>query len=261
MAFSDSTINISNGIAGNTSDTLGTPLLFQNHLLAIKNDSQQIHYTEYDFFITGVLLISFTLFVWLYVSHRKRLNQIISGFYINRFANQLTREEFNLSNRVSVFLSVLFVLTLTLFISEINQYFSLKMLSSNILVSYLTIATFILLIYGVKVFGIRLLGNLFQTTKEGADNILLVFLFGNTLGLFLLPIVISIAFIKQISPFVFIYIGISIIIIFILIRIVRGIIIGLNSPRFSNFYLFLYLCTLEILPFVILAKLFLLKMK
>ena len=243
-----------------TKDTISSPSLFQNHILPVKNNQPQIHYTDYDYLVTSVLFLSYVLYVWLYVSNAKRLNQVIKGFYINRYANQLAREEYSLSNRTSVFLSVLFVLTLTLFLSQTTRYYGiLNQINDNLL--FLLIAIGILLLYGIKLISIKLFGNIFQTTKEAGDYIITLFLFANTLGLFMLPVVICLALVEQVSALVFIYTGFTIITMFLVTRIVRGVIIGLNSARVSIFYLFLYLCTLEILPFVIMVKLFLIKIK
>ena len=242
-----------------TKDTIPTQSLFQNNLLETKNSSSKIHYTKYDYWVAGILFLSFILFTWLYVSNRKKLNQIVKGFFIPRVANQLKRDEFSFTNRVSIFLWILFVTSLTLFLSELLSFFKIPPLSENLALSYFIIAFIIIIIYLVKVIIIKLFGYIFQTNKEASDYILMIYLFGNTLALILLPIVISMLFIKQISPSIFIYTGIFTIVVFTVARIIRGTIIGVNSIRFSPFYLFLYLCALEILPFVIMVKLFLIK--
>lgn len=240
-------------------DTITTPSLFQNSLLETKDTSPKIHSTKYDYWVAGILFLSFILFTWLYVSNRKRLNQIVKGFFIPRVANQLKREEFSFTNRVSVFLWILFVLSLTLFFSELLSFFNIPPPSGNRALSYLIIALFITITYLIKVIIIKLFGYIFQANKEASEYILMIYLFGNTLALIILPIVIAIVFVRQISPSIFIYTGIFTMVIFILARIIRGLIIGYSSIRFSLFYLFLYLCALEILPFVIMVKLFLLR--
>jgi hypothetical protein len=106
-----------------------------------------------------------------------------------------------------------------------------------------------------------LFGFIFQNEKEAGEYATTLFLFCNILGIFLLPVVIGVAFVKQVPPVTFIYFGMFIYALFIVIRLLRGIIIGVNSIRVSKFYLFLYLCTLEILPFVIMSKLFILNNK
>jgi hypothetical protein len=85
-----------------------------------------------------------------------------------------------------------------------------------------------------------------------------MFVFINLLGLIMLPVVICLEFVKHVNPVVFIYTGLFLIIGFLCMRLLRGIVIGMRSNRVSKFYLFLYLCTLEIVPFVILVKLFML---
>ncbi|MGQ0828913.1 MAG: DUF4271 domain-containing protein [Bacteroidota bacterium] len=236
-----------------------SPSLFQDHLLSPKNKHPQIHYTDYDFGFAAIIFFLYVLYIWLYVSNRKRLTQIIKGFYINHYANQLAREEMILGNRVSVFLGVLFVFTITLFFIQVNEYYGLVV--GNTFLLFTIIALSIALVYGIKLAFIRLIGFVFKMNKEANEYRMSIFLFGNALGLFMFPVVICLAFVKQASPRIFIYIGLSIILIFLFMRLVRGLVIGLNSQRVSKFYLFLYLCTLEILPFVIAIKLFLLNIK
>ena len=235
-----------------------TASIFQNSLLTAKDPKPVLHFTRYDYTVASILFFSFILFVWLYATNRKRLNQVISAFYVNRYANQLAREEISLGNRVSVFLSTLFVTTITLFILQVNQYYGFLLFQEGSF-TFLFIGLIILVIYTGKMIVIRLLGFIFQVQKEALDYSTTVFLFGNTLGLFMMPIVICLSFARQVSPLIFIYSGFAILATFLCARLVRGLIIGINSTRVSRFYLFLYLCTLEILPFVVMMKLFFLK--
>jgi hypothetical protein len=239
-------------------DTVKATSLFQNHLLVAKSSEPQLHITNYDYGVAGILFLSFVLYVWLFVTNRKRLNQVIKSFYINRYANQLAREEMALGNRVSIFLSVMFVFTLTIFFGEVIKYYGFITTSGSI-TFFLSIGLCIVIAYGIKLVCIKLLGFIFETPKVASDYILTLFLFANTCALFMLPVSVCVTFVKQVSPLVFIYTGFGILILFLVIRLIRGLIIGFNNPRASKFYLFLYLCTLEILPFVIMIKLFLLK--
>lgn len=240
-------------------DTISPPSLFQGHLLTVKNDKPQLHITKYDYWITGVFLLLFVLFVWLYVSNRKKLNQIINGFYQTHNVNENKRDAFSMGNRVSVFLSVFFVFTLSIFISRVLSFYQVQLFANNVV--ELTLALIIILVYCIKFITINVFGIVFQVPKEARDYMMSVFLFCNALGLFMLPVVLCLTFIKQASPLVFIYAGMGIILAFICVRMVRGIFIGLNSPRVSKFYLFMYLCTLEILPFILMVKMVILKIK
>ena len=236
-------------------DTSKTVSLFQKHLLEVKSPEPILHFTKYDYLISGVLCFSYILFVWLYISNRKRLSQITKGLFIGRYANQFAREGGAVGNRLVIFLSALFVLTSSLFFYQTTTYFGFLQTQNPVSLFFIT-AIIILSIYAVKLLVIKFAGFLFETQKEVWEYTVSVFLFCNTVGLFMLPIVICLAFLKQVNPSIFIYCGFALIIILFLTRLIRGVIIGLNSPRVSKFYLFLYLCTLEIVPLVIFTQFF-----
>lgn len=247
-------------IAVHSSDTLTTTSLFENHLLTKKSEKPVLHFTNFDFGVAGLLLLAFILFVWLYASNSKRLNQVIKAFYINRYSNQLGRDDLSLGNRVSIFLASLFVITFSFFISRVLNFYGYTNYENSLLF-FVQLALLICLIYGFKIIIVRFFGFIFQNQREASDYSMMIFLFCNILGLFLLPIVVCMAFVKDVSPSVFIYLGLGVFVLLLFIRIIRGVIIGINSTRISKFYLFLYLCTLEILPFVIMVKLFMISSK
>jgi hypothetical protein len=236
-------------------DTSLAPSLFQNHQLQVHAIKPVIHYTSYDYVVAAILFLSFTVFVWLYVSNAKRLDQLIRGFYSNRSNNQLSRDEYSVTNRVGVLLSLLFLFTISLFIGQVVEHLGLK-IQMRKTAMYASIVISLIVMYSVKTVLIRFSGFVFKTSKEAVEYASTMFIFLNILGLFMLPIVICLAFVKQINPDVFIYTGYFIILSFLCVRLIRGLVIGFNSNRVSKFYLFLYLCTLEIIPFIILVKLF-----
>ncbi len=237
-------------------DTSITSSMFEGHLLEKQVEKPSIHYTKYDYLIAGILLVAYTLFVLLYAKNRKRLNQVIKAFYINRFASQLAREEVSIVNRVSVILSIIFLFSMTLFTWQVVMFYGWaeEMDESYLFFSILAV---LVGVYVVKFSMIKFFGFVFKTVKEADEYALTVLLFINSLGLFLLPIVVCIAFAQNVSIGIFINIGLYTLGLFLLTRIIRGLIIGFNSIRVSKLYLFLYLCSLEILPLVIMVKFFL----
>jgi len=87
-----------------------------------------------------------------------------------------------------------------------------------------------------------------DTAKEYIQNILI---YNLVLGILLLPLLLLIIYTYH-ELFLFIAGGLAI---FILgLRFIRGIAIGLSDSKFSLIHLFLYLCTLEILPLAFAAK-------
>lgn len=233
------------------------PSLFENHLLKPQTIDYQIHKTNHDFWVAGLLLLIYTLFVWLYVSNRKKLNQLVKAFYLNRPGDHLSKDDLAIGNRVAVFLSIFFIVNSTLFGVQVISHYKLSpLITHNTSIFAILIGLSIVFMYCFKFLIIKTVGNIFNTPKESSEYSMLVFLFCNTLGLFMLPVVLGLSFIKQVDSQIFIYVGFILIGGFITIRTLRGLFIGMNSSRVSKFYLFVYLCVLELLPLVILAKLF-----
>ncbi|MFV0589821.1 MAG: DUF4271 domain-containing protein [Draconibacterium sp.] len=96
-------------------------------------------------------------------------------------------------------------------------------------------------------------GSLFETQAETAEYLFNVENFNRSLGLILLPLVALVSFSPWNKPLIMVFAGLAIIIAFNLVLLQRGIIILLRK-QFSIFYLFLYLCTLEILPLLLIYK-------
>lgn len=236
-------------------DTMTASSIFNDHLLAPKAPKPVIHYTDYDYLIASVLLFMYIIFVMLYIKNRKRLNQVIKAFYINRFASQLVREEVSVVNRVSILLSIIFLFSITIFIRQIMDYYGWSQ-EQNEMLLFLFILASVIIVYTVKFITIKFFGFVFKTAKETDEYALTVLLYINSLGLFLLPIVVCIAFAENVPVEIFIKTGLCLLALFLFTRMVRGLIIGLNSIRVSKFYLFLYLCSLEILPLIVMVKIF-----
>lgn len=232
-----------------------SPSLFQHHELPLQHSRPLIHLTNYDYVVALVLFISFSTFVWLYVANTKKLEQLIRGFYVTRMGTQPSRDEYSASNRVGFLLSILFLFTMTLFAGQAIEYFRIDAKMSKTTM-YIVIASGLILMYLAKYIAISLSGFIFKVEKEASDYSAAMFIFINLLGLFMLPVVICLEFVKQLNPVIFIYAGMFFVLSFLCIRLWRGIVIGFSSNRVSKFYLFLYLCTLEIVPFIILVKLF-----
>ena len=143
--------------------------LFQNHLLIVKGDKSKNHITNYDFGISAVLLFLFILFVWIYVTNHKKLIQIINGFYNNRNSNQMSRNELSIGNRASVFFSIFFVITLTLFINKLISFYGFHLFTQNVTVLHFLTAFFIISAYSIKFASIKIAGFIFKMEKEAKE--------------------------------------------------------------------------------------------
>ncbi|HEY6161315.1 MAG TPA: DUF4271 domain-containing protein [Bacteroidia bacterium] len=183
----------------------------------------------------------------------KRLAFYLSAFIATRFAAQLQREEYAMTNRTAITLFACFILTAGLFIFQLLGFFGIHFEVPPFLI-YLYLCGGLLAIYLVKILVIRMLAFIFRTETEAGEYIFYTLLFNQVLGMILLPIVTGLAFIHTFNTSGLMYCGLAFFGILFIYRLLRGVWMGLSKPKVSRFYLFLYLCTLEFLPVVFAIK-------
>jgi hypothetical protein len=205
--------------------------------------------------ITLLLILCFILLAWVQVFDRYRLSQIIRASLQKRFFSLLIREGNLFTERISFALGLIYLISLALLIFlGFNNLtggppFGLRPFSL-----FLLTLVSIILYWGIKVFLIRMLGNIFRTSLTTREYLVNIMVFNMVSGLNLLPFLVLIVYLE--SP-LFLYSGLIIIALLIVLRFIRGFMIGINLTKFSYLYLFVYLCSLEILPLIVLLRFFL----
>ncbi|MBE0648851.1 MAG: DUF4271 domain-containing protein, partial [Bacteroidales bacterium] len=106
--------------------------------------------------------------------------------------------------------------------------------------------------WAFKVFIMNLLAHIFKTDLTNNAYKLNILITISILGILLVPVLVFAVYLKSI---VILYIGIGFLGGFSIFRVIKGFLIGISLSRFSYFFLFVYLCTLEILPLLVAAKL------
>ena len=189
---------------------------------------------------------------------------------------------------VIMFVTVLYLILIKIFSNKIGQVIkgTFNQATLLILVIFLFVPTMALLCYApisqynyfsyfpiVSKFGIYMLISL-GVVVFCLAKYLLIFFFGvlfrtksiclqynsNQFGFYLIDGIILI-------PFLFLYyylpnntqniiliISLIVLCILLLIRLIKGLLLVLNETKFSKFYLFFYLCTVEFLPLIIIYK-------
>lgn len=201
--------------------------------------------------VHALMFVSFTMLVFLRVFDFRRLVLLFQGFVRASSVSQMYREESALTSRVSVFLLVNFLLmaalftwqTLGIFYSNYPEPSAVAWFAIGILVAYI-----------IKIIGVRILGFIFEMREAAQEYIYNIVLFNKTIGLLLFPVTLCMAYARQLPPFWLVVAGLSFWGIVLLYRFVRLSWIGLSVRGVSFLYIFLYLCTLEILPFIVIIK-------
>ena len=184
--------------------------------------------------LTILLLVCVAILAWIRFYYTRRLRQLFRAVYARHHVNQLVRDGNLSSERIS------FGLGLILVTGAGTLIFKLAGGNLNVLIGIKSsFLTFMVITSALSLFWIlKLLTNV---------------LYNITAGLVAFPFIIAWHF-SQLQ--VLLYVILAIFLIAAAMRMLRNISIGLSVQSFSVVYLFLYLCTLEILPVLFVYKYF-----
>jgi hypothetical protein len=206
-----------------------------------------------DWIFWGILL-GFLLLTISKFFYEKRLRLLVSAIFSRPAASQLLREGGILRHQSFIPLVSIYMVSVTLFIYTLLQYFNPGHESLiEELETYGIILGAFLGYFFVKIFLIRMSGIIFKNENISSEYIQNIFIYNLFLGISILPLLLLIEYSYS---RVFIYITLTVSALILSNRFIRGLIIGMTDTKFSLFHLFLYLCTLEILPLIFIAKFF-----
>ena len=197
----------------------------------------------FSFLAITLLKMAYTRFPELImkavISHKENLH-----LYSNK--NSITQNTF-------LVLQFLFALNVGFFLFLTGKYFDiLPEFPEFYLILIFSASVFFL--YQFKYTILYLLGFFFDQVKAFAEYIHSISIFNKFLGIILIPVIAGMVIMNEYFTQYFIYTGMGFIVILYLVRVVKGAGIILRKG-FSVFYLFLYLCALEIFPLLIVYKL------
>lgn len=235
-------------------DSLVVPF-YNNHYLKVIHTNPVPLNRENGDWVFGVILIILMAFTFVKIIHSKNLKQVKDAFLSNTISNQIVRDENILFQRASVFLTVIFYIVGALFLYKLSIVYDIDYpYLPDGFGRFLIFVLIISLAYSLKLIILKIMGFIFQVDRAITSYIFSVFLVNNVLGIILIPVLICsffmpVEYIKHI-----VMTGNVLVVLAFLYRIFRGITIGLSYPGFSVYYLFLYLCSLEIAPLLFLIK-------
>ena len=193
-----------------------------------------------------LLTISLLLIAILKSFYSKHSKLLFMGVFAQRYANQYLREENAFTERVSFITFLLMSINISLVI--------LKLIPKSSVLETFGLIAGVILFFIIKIGLILLLGSIFRIKDIAKLGVFFSFLFDRVLGLSLFPLVIILYFFAfNITSFVMLMVAI-VFIILLLLKLFWLWKIGTNSFGISHFYIFLYLCTLEISPLLFLGK-------
>ncbi len=239
-----------------TNKTTYCTSIFTNHQLSSQNkNSNELSNNSSDWLFI-IEFLGILIFTWVIVSFRKRLNQIFTSLFTNRAINQLIRDGDLLKETIRIPLLSIYFLSVSLLISTVFAFYKVtdQSFSAGIYL-YLKILLLFITLYIAKILFIRLISNTFRNQIVTSYYLLNGSISNIIIGILLTPLLFLYTFSDKFISDKILIICIVIIILINVVRIVRNITSSFNYSRFSSLYLFLYLCTVELLPIMIIVKL------
>ncbi len=228
------------------------PSIFTGHQLSPSSQGPRLIHKQSIDWITCIIVICLIILAWIQANHSKRLRQIIRSVALPYYVNQLEREGNLYNERISLGLGFIYISSFSLFIYRFLDYspsFFIQFASNQLIFLFIIISVIGFMM--IKAFFTRLAGAIFKTNEHAHAYRLNALIFNHTTGILLFPVILLIVYFQE-QPFMWIALGL--ISILLTYRFIRSISIGLSNTKFSVFYLILYLCTLEILPLLLLIK-------
>ena len=206
--------------------------------------------------LIGLLVLMFLLFATVKLIFNKYLSQLVQSTINYSTFSRLFRERYFNLFHASFRLDVIFNMTLALFAYQFLSLYKINLGYSKSYYVYLACLVIVIGYFTAKRILYYLIGILTESKPEIQEYLFSITVFNRVLGLFLLPISATIAFIpfSQVEPLLFA--GLGIIVISYILSLLRGAKIFLKK-QFSISYLILYLCTLEFLPLLLIYNLLL----
>ncbi|MCY1721239.1 DUF4271 domain-containing protein [Prolixibacteraceae bacterium Z1-6] len=202
--------------------------------------------------LTLLIFFGIVLFASIRVAYAKYMGHLFLSLFNYSTSVRMLQEKNYPVFHGAFRLEAIFYISLSIFVFQILHL--LKWENAVPSPSYFfMILGIVLLYFYVKKLMYLMLGSLFEARNETREYLFNMDNFNRSTGLLLLPIVILISFAPTKTPVFIVFAGIAILISSNLILLQRGIFILLKK-QFSIFYLFLYLCTLEFLPLLLIYK-------
>ena len=196
--------------------------------------------------IVVLLTISFFLIALLRASYWKHAKLLFMGVFAQRYENQYLREENAFTERVNFITFLLMVINFSVIL--------LKLTATTTLLEVIYLIGIVALFFILKIGLMYIFGKIFMLKDIAKLGVFFSFLFDRSLGFFLFPLVVVLCFFAfKITSLLFVLISVVCAILFLL-KLFWLWKIGTSGFGLSRFYIFLYLCTLEILPLLALVK-------
>ena len=182
-----------------------------------------------------------------------RFKRLLQGVLGLRFFLQLDKEGIILSETPSYLLKINFLLSLSLLLVQTINHYSLTLPWGQTapVILFLGLVLFLIVFFILKRLLLTYLAWLFQKPHASRVCFNNIFVFNQFTGVILLPVV----FLNAFNPVEgALFVAWAIVILMNAYKVIRGAYLNRSLVGFSTYYIFLYLCAVELAPLLILGK-------
>ena len=218
---------------------------------ALTLPNRERNYQKHDW-VTIIIFVCIAIFASIRYTYGKYIKQLFLSLFNNATAVRMLNDRNYPVFHAAFRLELVFYIIFSLFVFQCLLLFKYENSAMSPQQLFISFGGVFIYFFGKKLIYFTL-GLLFETQNETSEYLFNFDNFNRSLSIILLPVVILIQFSPFRNPVFIAVIGIVLVLIFNLILLKRGAVILLKK-QFSLFYLFLYLCTLEILPLLLIYK-------
>jgi Domain of unknown function (DUF4271) len=206
-----------------------------------------------EIWILGIIAFLLVLFAVLKNTFTKQLSAVVQSFYSNRALTNLNKEDNLITSWSFLLLFIQFGFTIGMFFYLVAQYRQLQQVQEGFSF-FVAISIAIILLYLLKIVCLRILGFVFNVQKPLHQYVSILYLSYFNASLLFIPIIIAFALSPAKYGSLYVLLGILTLLVIFVFQFIRAAVNILSQYRFPKLYLFLYFCTLEICPILILIK-------
>jgi hypothetical protein len=209
---------------------------------------------SYDW-VTIILVGSLLLIGWTRLFYKKYFIALLKSFHFYNYAASLYFGRNSLTERAGILLNLNFFVTGGLVLFQAIHHSSYSMPTVQPVYLWLILSGFLLAWYIWNFMMSRLVGFLFLRQRSFNEYFHNYNLYRKLMGISLMPLAVIVQFIRVEYREYFLIAGGAVAGILFIVHIMRGLQVFMKE-KVSIFYLFLYLCALEILPLFIVFEVF-----
>lgn len=207
---------------------------------------------QYDW-LTLLLILCLGILVWVKYEGGRRVSQIFKAVGARHNMNQLLREGDIIGERITPGLMFIYLISFTTLVFLLISPFDIEIPGAeSSFLQFSILAGIVFILWILKLATIKLSGVIFKTRNETNEYLITNIIFNLVTGLIAFPIVFSAHYTNY---NIILWASLAVFAIGLVFKFIRSVYVGLTTQTFPVFYIFLYLCTLEILPLLIIYKL------